>query len=69
MIQNVLPNGPAPNGQFTLGDLLLAINDEPIDTTKEMDRVLSQLKVGQKVKLTIQRGGELSDIEVVLEGV
>ena len=46
------------------GDVLLAIDDQPLRSPRELTRYLdTQTQVGQRVKLTLVRDGE----EVVIE--
>ena len=59
----VLPEGPG-DGLIEEGDVLLKVNGELLCQFVRLDDILDQ-KVGEKIKLLLQRGGE--DMEVELE--
>jgi serine protease Do len=83
MVSEVVPNGPADKAgvhgsdrQVTIegsdtkvgGDVITAINDQPI---KSMDELISYLssdtQIGQTVTLTVLRGGKQMNLSVTLE--
>jgi S1-C subfamily serine protease len=67
MIEAVLPNGPAAKaglqglranprtGRVEPGDLILAINGEPVDSVEDYERVLRSLKPGAVATLKVMR--------------
>ncbi len=66
MIEKTTPNGPADKAGLRgvigtarrleqVGDLIVAINDEVIDTVDEYERAVRALKPGEQVKLRILR--------------
>jgi S1-C subfamily serine protease len=59
--------GRNENGKLVLGDLITAVDDEPVHTTDDLYRIIDQHKVGETVKITIMRDGKKRDIEVKLE--
>ena len=81
MVRSVVPNGPADKagllpirqdprtGRWRLGDLILAVNGEPVNGIQDLNRTVARYKVGQTVTLTIQRDDEVRDVPVTLEGV
>jgi S1-C subfamily serine protease len=81
MIQDVLPNGPAAKarlrgvtidpqtGDVEPGDIILAINDEPVRGNVDFARILRGLKVGEPALLLIERGDKRFEVEVVVRGV
>lgn len=48
------------------GDIIIAIQGESITTNDELSEIKNQYKVGDTVTLTIYRGGENFDVDVVL---
>lgn len=58
----VIPGGPA-NGQLKEGDILIAINDQPISTFISVDEILDE-NVGKPLEFSLQRGG--SDFKVTI---
>ena len=67
MVESTTPNGPAdkagvlgirPNpqtGRVDPGDLIVAINDTPVDTVEDYQRAVRALTLGQQAKLKIIR--------------
>ena len=81
MVARVDPNGPAAKaglkglstdpdtGEVVPGDLILAVDGEEVKGNTEFARTVGRRRVGDKVKLTVERGGERSEVELVLRGV
>jgi protease Do-like 1, chloroplastic len=81
MIQEVRPNGPAAKagllgvhtnprtGERDFGDIILAIDNTPVNTFADLNRVMSKYKPGDTVTLKVQRGDDVTDVKVTLEGV
>ncbi|MCS7021872.1 MAG: trypsin-like peptidase domain-containing protein [Gemmataceae bacterium] len=80
MIAEVVPGGPADKaglrgiqrnwrtGLSEPGDLILAINGQQVDSIADYERLLRQLKPGQRARLTIERGEQTFDVEVIVGG-
>lgn len=77
LIVRVIPDGPAfqaglqstlrdQQGNFRLGDIILAINDEKVNDSNELSEVLERLQMGQQVKMTIDRNDQMMEIDLVL---
>jgi len=49
------------------GDILLAIDDQPIDQPGKLETILSERKAGDRVTLTILRQNQLSEVDVTLQ--
>ncbi len=81
MIERIEPGSPAAaaglrelvvnprTGEGKPGDLILAIDGQPVNTHQEFALAIGRHKVGDKVKLTIERGEERIEVEVLLRGV
>jgi S1-C subfamily serine protease len=81
MIAEVKPNSTAAkaglrgfnvdeeSGQQSPGDVIIAVNGEPVDTMAEFSTAMSKVKVGQTITLTIVRSGQTRDVKVTLEGI
>jgi S1-C subfamily serine protease len=55
------------SGRLVLGDLITAIDGEPVRTTDDLYRILDRHEVGDTVKMTITREGKEMTLEVKLE--
>ena len=56
----------AQSGRILLGDLVVGIDDKPIETTKDVHLALDERRAGETVKLTLTRDGERMEVEVTL---
>jgi protease Do-like 1, chloroplastic len=56
-------------GRQVPGDLVVAVNGEPVNTIADFERAMSKVKVQQTITLTIRRGDETQDVKVTLEGI
>lgn len=81
MIAEVRPNSAAAKaglvgfsrdprtGRQVPGDLIVAIEGEPVNGVRDFDRIMSTLKVQQTIKLAYVRVGQTHEVSVVLEGI
>jgi S1-C subfamily serine protease len=65
-VVEVVPGGPADRAGIRPGDVLVSIDGEPTPTTEALGAVLADHKPGDKVPVTVLRGGKESDLEVTL---
>jgi len=77
LIMNVTSGGPADQaglqptyrdaaGNIFLGDILLAINDTQIDNMNELRLEIEKYKMGQKIKVTLDRNDKIVETDLVL---
>jgi S1-C subfamily serine protease len=78
LVHRVMPDGPAAkvglqptrqdpsSGGVMLGDLIISVDAEPIQSSADLYLALEKHKQGDKVKLGIVRGGERRDVELEL---
>ena len=59
---------PATDRQ-TPGDVILAVDGEPVNTIADFERALARLRVGQTITLILRRGDETKEVRVTLEGI
>jgi S1-C subfamily serine protease len=81
MIAEVIPGGAADKvglhgfhtdpatGRQTPGDLILAVNGEPVNTIADLQKAMSKLQIRQTITLTIRRADETRDVKVTMEGI
>lgn len=64
-VVSVAPDGPGDQAGIEPGDLLAAIGDRKLTSVDDLHRFLTEWPVGKSVKLTIIRGKEKLQLEVV----
>ena len=81
MILEVRANSPAAkagllgfrtepvSGRQLRGDVIVALNGDPVDGISDFERHMARMKVQQTMTLTILRGDKARDVEVTLEGI
>lgn len=62
----LVQGGPAEKSGLKAGDIITKIDDKAIDQTNSLSALINKHKVGDKVTLTIVRGGNEQTIEVTL---
>lgn len=73
LVADVLPNTPASKlhlngthrdawGRVVLGDVIVALNGHPVENYDVLYNMLTEIKVGEKVTISIQRGNKQMDV-------
>lgn len=65
-VETVAEDSPAAKAGICEGDLILRVDDTPVKSISDINRIKNTHKSGDKIKITIYRDGELKDIEVTL---
>ncbi|KAK9943028.1 hypothetical protein M0R45_008653 [Rubus argutus] len=63
----LLPTTRGFAGNILLGDVIVAVDNKPIKNQAELNRILNEYSVGDKVILYIQRSSENLEVPIVLE--
>jgi S1-C subfamily serine protease len=66
LVVSVEPGGPAEKAGIFMGDTLVARDGKPIRHRDDLLAALSSDRVGMKVAARVVRGGQLSDVSVVI---
>lgn len=64
-IVEVAPRGPAANAGLAAGDDIISIDGVVPHNADEVSQAITVIAAGQRVRLTIARGEQVSDVEVV----
>jgi serine protease Do len=68
IVSDVLPGGPAASAGLKIQDIILAMDDDPVDALPVFTLHTFTLRAGKLAKLTVLRGSETLNLEVpVLE--
>jgi S1-C subfamily serine protease len=59
IITGVAPDSPASDAGIVRGDILLEMNGQEVNTITKVRQILSELKAGDKLRLTLLHGDEL----------
>ncbi len=62
----VVPGGPADKAGIKEGDVIVAIDGQPIDSEHPLDAVLSQFGPGATVRIDLLRGGQKQALSLTL---
>ncbi|KAM5581418.1 protease Do-like 8, chloroplastic [Rosa sericea] len=63
----LLPTTRGFAGNIVLGDVVVGVNNKPVKNQAELNSVLDEFSVGEKVILNIQRSGENLEVPIILE--
>ncbi|MGH9102780.1 MAG: S1C family serine protease [Acidimicrobiales bacterium] len=66
-VQKLVPNGPAAQAGIKVGSIITSVASQSVTSVTDLDKVLAELKPGQKVKVgVITPGGSKSTVTVTL---
>ena len=66
VILSVEQDAPADKAGITLGDVVVALDGQPVADTDDIQTALGGREIGQTMKATILRGGELREVTITL---
>ena len=64
LIRGVMAGEPAEKGGLKPNDVLMSIDGTPLDTPRDLQRVVSGAPVGKKVRVSLLRDGKPNEVEV-----
>ena len=65
-VESVTEGSCAAKAGIQVGDIITAVNGQPVSSVDEVGAMKNQLNVGDTMTFTIWRGGEIFDVDVVL---
>ncbi|MFG1243752.1 DegQ family serine endoprotease [Xanthobacter sp. V7C-4] len=68
LVQHVVAHSPAAKAGLRLGDLIVAVEGQPIDDPESLNYRFATRPIGGKAALAVNRGGKEVSLVVVLEG-
>ena len=66
LVASVQKGDPADKAGIKSGDVILKVNGQSIEDSRELSQIIGQLKPGAKVAIQIWRQGETKDVQVTL---
>jgi S1-C subfamily serine protease len=67
IIVHVEPSGPADRAGILLGDVLVELQAKALESLESVQQVLSSAKAGDKIAVTILRGGSPTELAITLQ--
>jgi S1-C subfamily serine protease len=64
MVLTIESGGPAEQSGLLPGDILIALENAPLQTIEDLQKQLTPAQVGQGVKVKIVRGGDVREVSV-----
>ena len=66
LVRSVMPGEPSDKGGVRADDVILGIDGTRLDTTRDLQRVVSSTPVGKKVRVVLLREGRETELEVTI---
>ncbi len=66
LVAEVVPNGPASKAGFEQGDIVTAIDGQPVDDSRDLTRRVAGVQVGQSATFSVSRAGKPMQIRAVI---
>ncbi len=66
LIVSVLPESPADEAGLSRGDIVLAVDEEPVDDAESFAKIIGALEAGDEVVLTALHGDDTLELSAVL---
>jgi serine protease Do len=67
LIREIDHESPANKGGLRLGDLIIAVNDQKVTTSREANRIIYGSRIGETLTFKVLRQNKQHEIKVVLE--
>jgi serine protease Do len=64
LIRSVVPGEPADKGGVKADDVIVALDGTPLDTPRDLQRIVSSSPVGKRVRVSLLREGRPTEVEV-----
>jgi serine protease Do len=66
ILGDVTPDGPADQGGLQTGDIVLSLNDKPVESARHFETDLYQIRLNQTVKVAVLRGSQKLETTVTV---
>ena len=66
VVGDVTPGSPAHTAGIQRGDIILEVDDQPVYSASEMQRLIRDRKKGSSVRLSVRRGGDTIDVMLAI---
>jgi serine protease Do len=69
LVSSVVKDGPSEKAGLKPGDVILAVNEHPVEVSSELPTVIARMKPGSDAQLTVWRGGKETKLPVKLDAL
>ncbi|MCP5411486.1 MAG: DegQ family serine endoprotease [Alphaproteobacteria bacterium] len=66
LVAEVVPGGPAAKSGFKQGDIVSAIDGQPVEDSHDLTRKVAAVQSGKVATFSVNRGGKLVDLKVTI---
>jgi len=66
LVRGVMPGEPADKGGLKADDVIVAVDGAPMETPRDLQRVVSTTPVGKRVHVVVWRDGKTRDLDVTV---
>ena len=66
LVRGVLPGEPAEQGGVQAEDVIVAVDGTPLQSPRDLQRIVSTTPVGKRVRVTLLREGRETEVEVTI---
>ncbi len=66
LVAGVVAGGPVDDGSIEPGDVIIEFDGQPVDTMRELPRIVAESPVGAEVDVVVLRDGEMQTVQVTL---
>ncbi|MBS3810216.1 MAG: Do family serine endopeptidase, partial [Desulfobacterales bacterium] len=66
LITKVFEGDPAAEAGLRANDIIVAVNGQPVDSPRELSRMIAEIQPGEKARIKFVRGGKTDTVSVTL---
>ncbi|MBF0103612.1 MAG: DegQ family serine endoprotease [Desulfobacterales bacterium] len=64
LVTEVFPGDPAEEAGIKAGDIIIRVNGDAIDSSRQLSRLVAKTKIGEKLSVTVLRNGKEETVKV-----
>ncbi|MBC2714816.1 MAG: DegQ family serine endoprotease [Desulfobacteraceae bacterium] len=66
LISEVFEDDPADKAGIKINDIILSINGKPVESSRDLTRLIAGLSVGSKAEIKVNRAGKIKKFKVII---